>query len=764
VSGSKSERVALYARISTDMQAEEGFSIAAQLAEMREFAEQKSWSVVAEFVDPGITGRTLERPGLQDLLAAAEERSFDIVIVHELSRLSRSVFDTFAFFELLGKYQIGFVSVKEPQFDLSTPTGRLLLIFIAGINQYYIDILRVHTKKSKRQRSREGLYNASVAPYGYQHAGDPRTPPAIVEEEAKGVYLAFERYAAGRYSYQDLTDLVNDAGFRTRQGRRFSKDTIADMIRNPFYAGKVVYKEGLRGDVGETYDGLHEPIVSEELWNACLRVRQRRHHASRTYQRRPRPYLLSRIAHCHICGRKLRAQSGGKSGYYREMSYARGYVDCPNAQIGVRAEIFHRQISAIVRQLQLPPDWQEELAQMVGEDEETISLQNRRSRLIARRRRLKEGYIHGDFDEDEDIYRRELEQIRIELEQIPTEDDLLQIQQAAQLLGTLADVWDDAEPADQCDLIRLMLRDVQVDVAQGRLLFLRPVLVFVPLYRAIPCVQERDLGVFAPVWPEEMTDLLPYPTMPPIKRLPKEVANLPFVPAWPWKPEPSARISRPLSEALKARRRMGRTGGAVVAVPHPGVPPLLLDSRKWPTPSLEELSLSQVLQRAERSIAFLSTPLALQDQQVPDDLVEAVFKRLEEEGYWYLVDVVPASMPAHWVFTFFPEAWSLVRSSFWTAHNCYNALQKIGFEVEQKEHAFYWPVTLKVAQEIARQRFGILSSLSDTSYQQGMKRLESAIKEQGGNALIPSEVAMVEIVARKKSEDKGKAAEGNRPD
>jgi site-specific DNA recombinase len=736
MSHSTPERVVLYARVSTDMQVEEGLSIAAQLAEMREFAAQRGWSIVAEFVDPGVTGRTLDRPGLKQLLTAAEEHSFDVILVHELSRLSRSVFDTFAFFESLGRYNVGFASLKEPQFDLSTPTGRLLLTFIAGINQYYIDMLRMHTKKSKRQRVRQGLCNASIPPYGYRHVGDPKTPPAIVEEEAEAVRLAFERYATGQYSYQGIADLLNDTGYRTRLGRRFSKDTVADIIRNPFYAGKVVYKEGRRGSSDEVYPGLHKPVVAEEIWNAACRVRGRHQHASRTFQPQLRPYLLSRISHCHACGRNLRVQSASGGGYYREMSYARGYDDCPNTRVGVRAETVHRQISAIVRKLRLPPAWQEELARIIGDDEETISLRNRRARLIARRRRLKEAYIHGDFEEDEDIYRRELEQIRRELDDVPADDDLLRICQAAEVLESLADVWDDADAFDRRDLIRLMLRDVRVDVVQGRVLFLRPVAPFVPLFRSIPLLQERDLGTFTPVWTAEMTDLLPYPIMPPLTSLPRKVADRLFLPVWPWTPDPSARISEPLSDALKARRKAGRFGGAAIDVARRGVPPLLLDARKWPDASLEVRSLSEALEQRDGTLAFLYTPLAVQGHPDRDDLVEAAFRLLDEEGHWHVIDVVPASMPAHWVFAFFPEAWPHAYGSFWTAYNFYNELRRAGFQVKLREHAFYWPVALGVAWEIARRRSGLLAALTDEHYQEGLHRLEKALEETRSSDLI----------------------------
>ena len=308
-----SQRVAVYARVSTDMQAEDGLSIAAQLAEIREFAATRQWTVVTEFVDAGISGQTLDRPGLQGMLSAAEQGAFDIVMVHELSRLSRSsVYETFAIFERLGRAGVGFASVKDPDFDLSNPTGRLLLAMIAAINQYYIDILRMHTKKAKREQAREGLYNSSITPYGYALSGSARTAPVVVPAEAEVVRFMFERYVTGRYSFADIADMVNDRGWRTRAQRRFSKDTVTDMLRNPFYAGKVVYKAGQRQrDVGEVFPGQHEALISEEIWDASVRVRQRHQYRSRSLQAVARPYLLSQLAHCHLCGRSLRTAGCG---------------------------------------------------------------------------------------------------------------------------------------------------------------------------------------------------------------------------------------------------------------------------------------------------------------------------------------------------------------------------------------------------------------------------------------------------------------------
>jgi site-specific DNA recombinase len=575
----QTERVALYARVSTEMQAEEGFSIEAQLNEMRAYAAQRGWKVVAEFVDAGISGSTMDRPGLRALLEAAQAHQFDVVLVHELSRLSRSVFDTFEIFEQLGRAQVGFASVREPQFNLLDPHGRFFLTMIASINQYYLDMLRLHTQKSKRERARQGLYNASVAPYGYRHVGDARTPPEVVEEEAKVVRRVFEMYATGRYTCRQIAEVLNGEGYRTRSGRRFSKDSITEMLRNPFYIGKVTYREGRRGEV-EVYDGLHEPIVSEGLWEAAARVRNQQT-VRRVLRGEKRPYLLGGIARCHTCGRRLRAQGAQAGDYYRDTTVLTGYDDCPYGQSGVRAEVVHEQVGRILRGLRLPEEWREEMAALVGEDEEAGTLRSRRERLIAERRRLKRAYLAGDFDEDEDIYREHLERIREELARLPTEDDLKRIGEAARVLETVGEVWDEAEEADRRDLVQLILREVEVDVGQGRLVALKPHAPFIPLFRTMAGVEEREFGVFVPVWPVEEGGVVGH-RLEAVREVGEEAVALPFVVKWPWEMEAEARVSPTVSALLKERRSGGKEGGRVVVVPRVGVPEVRVDGRKWP--------------------------------------------------------------------------------------------------------------------------------------------------------------------------------------
>ncbi len=300
---------------------------------------------------------------------------------------------------------------------------------------------------------------------------------------------------------------MRDAGHLTRSGRPFSKDTIDDLLRNRFYTGQVVYriKSKARGPGPEVYEGQHEAIVSPDTFEACQQAMRKRRSGSRTYQASYRTYLLNGIAVCDICGRRLRAQATKSNRYYREMSRARGHRDCPQAQVGTPAGPVEEQVGAVFRHLRLPDDWKERLETLLERSDERDTLESRRARLLAERRRLQELYIRGHFGDDLGLYEREARRIRRELESVPA-SDLASIEWAAATLDSLAEVWDAATLEEQRDLVRLALREVCIDVEQQRCSALVPLGPFVPLFRQMDGLIEPEPGLFVPLWPPERAE------------------------------------------------------------------------------------------------------------------------------------------------------------------------------------------------------------------------------------------------------------------
>ena len=748
-------RAALLARVSTDMQAEEGLSIPAQLAEMREFCEKRGWKIVAEFIDAGYTGSTMDRPGLQGLLAALEQRSFDVVVVHELSRLSRSIFDTFDLFEMFGRYNAGFASVKEPNFDFTTPTGKLFLTLLAALNQYYLDLLRMHTAKGKRERARQGLYNASIIPFGYKATGEARTPPAVDPQAAEGIRLAFETYGAGRASDQEVADLLNDRGHRSARGRRFSKDTVRDILQNRFYIGEVVYGTKHKGQPLEYFRGQHEPLVSEDLFNACQEIRRQRAGAPRTYQQAYRVYLLNGIAYCDVCGRSLRGQATKSGQYYREMSKIRGFRDCPNAQVGTRTEGVDAQMGDLFGRLCLPEDWQQRLEALLGRQEELVTLERRRERLEAEKKRLKLLFVRGDFEDDISTYEREKRRIERELKALPP-PDMVSIERAAGVLEQLNEVWDDAELEDRRDLLRLAVKEVQIDVGQGRIAALHPHPPFVPLFRELPMLLETDPGLFTPLRPPSAPPgeawgaaLEPVTASP----APAESVLWPFVFSLPQEDRPR-RITPVLSRFLLTRRTLGVEASVAVENHHPGVTLLQVDPRSWPDGQSETLALDPdrpQLPYDNGAVSFLRTSFLF--QWAPDKAawLDEIERVLDSVGWWVVEDLMPASMPAHWLYRFFPEARGVDLGRTLDPQALFVTLFERGFQVKLQRRTCDQAVSLGVIRQMAAQRERIpsLALITDEAYQAGVARIEEELAARGADALWPSHLCVVEVEATK---------------
>ena len=112
-------RVVLYARVATKTQAtDDRCTLDAQLTELRDYAARQGWLNAGEFSET-ISGLRRDRPQLEAVLGLVQERAFDILLVHELSRLSRSIAHTLDILDILENHQVGFASVKEPDFDFT---------------------------------------------------------------------------------------------------------------------------------------------------------------------------------------------------------------------------------------------------------------------------------------------------------------------------------------------------------------------------------------------------------------------------------------------------------------------------------------------------------------------------------------------------------------------------------------------------------------------------------------------------------------------
>lgn len=468
---------AAYIRYSSSMQ-DESFSLDAQLRQIKSRAAQEGVDIVVVFSDQAQSAYTKKyRAGIEEMLAAARQRVFKRLYVHKLDRLARRIEWAIEIVKELNEYGVTLKAVEQ-NFDLATPEGKLMFHLLGSLGEFYSDNLSKETHKGKHERAMQGYHNGWVS-WGYVSEFRDGRKMAVPNEDIKGdVRQAFELYATGQYYDQGIADWINQRGHKTFRGGRFTKDGVRDLLQNPFYMGYVRYRgvfvkgKKYRG-TGELVKGQHEPLVSEELFQKCQRVRAERRQIADRNQTTRRIYLLSGVIYCAHCGRRMRAQSQ-KHGwrYYRESSRFSG-IDCIYFRRGVRAEEVEAVISDLIQNLSLPEDWQTTVEEMVKKDSITEENDREKTRLKTEIRRMREGYKRGLYEGEEFVFWREIENMQAKLkvlEQVKHTD----IPQAADSLVEISKAWQHATPEEKHELVKIVFRELKYDFERQQIVSVRP--------------------------------------------------------------------------------------------------------------------------------------------------------------------------------------------------------------------------------------------------------------------------------------------------
>ena len=297
-------KVAIYVRVSTTSQAEEGYSIEEQKAKLSSYCDIKDWNVYKIYTDGGFSGANTDRPALEGLIKDAKKRKFDTVLVYKLDRLSRSQKDTLYLIEdIFIKNNIAFLSLQE-NFDTSTPFGKAMIGLLSVFAQLEREQIKERMQLGKIGRAKAGKSMMwAKTSYGYDYHRETGTI-TINPAQALAVKFIFESYLRGR----SITKLRDDLNEKFPKEIDWSYRAIRAILDNPVYCGFNQFK-------GEVYPGNHEPIITEEVYNKTkeeLKIRQR----NALENSNPRPfqakYILSGIAQCGYCGAPLKIILGVK--------------------------------------------------------------------------------------------------------------------------------------------------------------------------------------------------------------------------------------------------------------------------------------------------------------------------------------------------------------------------------------------------------------------------------------------------------------------
>lgn len=300
----KINKVALYVRVSTTSQMEEGYSIEEQKAKLESYCDIKDWHIYKVYTDGGFSGSTTERPALEQLIKDAQSKLFDTVLVYKLDRLSRSQKDTLYLIEdIFLKNNIEFVSLLE-NFDTSTPFGRAVIGLLSVFAQLEREQIKERMQLGKLGRAKAGKSMMwAKTSYGYNY--DKETGSMTVNEyEALAVKEIYSLYLAGM-SITKLRDKINED---YPKQPAWSYRTIRGILANPVYCGLNQYK-------GQTFQGTHKPIISLVDFEQTQRELAKRQQTARELSN-PRPfqakYMLSGLAQCGYCHAPLKVILGQK--------------------------------------------------------------------------------------------------------------------------------------------------------------------------------------------------------------------------------------------------------------------------------------------------------------------------------------------------------------------------------------------------------------------------------------------------------------------
>ncbi|MGO9774879.1 MAG: recombinase family protein [Roseiarcus sp.] len=294
----KTQRCAIYTRVSTDQGLEQEFnSLHAQREAAQAYIKSQAhegWKLVRDhYDDGGFSGGSMERPALQKLLADIRERRIDIVVVYKVDRLTRSLTDFAKLVELFDEHGVSFVSVTQ-SFNTTTSMGRLTLNVLLSFAQFEREVTGERIRDKIAASKKKGIWVGGVVPLGYE-VKDKKL--VVNEDEAKTVRMIFERYLAIG-SLPALQRELRAQGIVTRRrtlssgkvigGTPLTNGPLAYMLRNRVYVGEINHRD-------RSYPGEHQPIIGSDLFGQVQAKLDDQLRARRLKNERSQALLLGKL-------------------------------------------------------------------------------------------------------------------------------------------------------------------------------------------------------------------------------------------------------------------------------------------------------------------------------------------------------------------------------------------------------------------------------------------------------------------------------------
>ena len=478
----------LYARVSTDMQAEvKNGSLDTQIDRLQNYVELKDstspeeeWKAVAVYREEGKSGKNLDRPEYKRMVRDIEQGKIDAVLCTKIDRVSRSIIDFYQFHEFLEENETIFISINE-NFDTSNAMGRFALSISLATAELERERTSERTKEKMLWRAEKGLRNGGQHLLGYDIDPDNKGVLKPNKTERELVLLIFRTYLKEK-SFRATAQIINKKGYRSKSyvsrrdtvhlGKKFNKSQIMRMLQNEFYIGKIAYN-------GEIYEGQHEPIIPMELWNKVQAIiKTNRVTGSRSRKQNLHTFLLQGLVKCGWCkshmtpSYALNHQKKPYFYYHCTCKIHRGNEECKMKPVPAQA------LEQVVADRLIENSGDQKRIQELIADATTSHSERMKSLMQAQenyRRSLKDidkrldvlvesiaGRKVGIKTISQKIIDLEEQKSQIEQEMMENEATLAEEKQKAvsvaqmeQKLTTFEELFDEATPEERKDLLRL---------------------------------------------------------------------------------------------------------------------------------------------------------------------------------------------------------------------------------------------------------------------------------------------------------------------
>ena len=320
------KRFVIYTRCSTDEQAQGDYTtLDVQAHHCKNMLDALGYEASRTVKDDGYSGKDLNRPGIQSILKEIIpgnlNRSFDGIIFHSLDRLTRNPRDVYALIDLFKENNIDFISVRQ-NLDSSSAIGRVFIGIMGILSAFERELTGERVKASALARIRQGKWMGSKLAYGYKRVNDGVPLPSgrqphkiIIDKPLAKEVRSMWGMAASNKSLLLIAKELERRGIKSPAGITWRKQSILNILRNPFYKGYMRWNK-------ETYKGNHEALINADLWDRANKILSAKLPKHR-FAAKPKTYiyLLEGLIKCGKCGSRFISThslngSSGKFYYY----------------------------------------------------------------------------------------------------------------------------------------------------------------------------------------------------------------------------------------------------------------------------------------------------------------------------------------------------------------------------------------------------------------------------------------------------------------